>query len=187
MTLLIDVVAVLLIFVNAVAGWRFGVVGRMIAFAGLYGAVAAAGFLGNGLAHYVHGRGTANDLYAAAWAFVGVLAVGVLLVEVLAALYGDKLRSVTSLAFDRTAGLFAGSVVGFLEAAVICLVALSVGNAQSAGGTQGLPGDRTRVAAAVHDGIVGGRILSVEPGVRDLFSAALPSDLSGHLAELASP
>ncbi|MGH7747886.1 MAG: hypothetical protein ACREQ5_24465, partial [Candidatus Dormibacteria bacterium] len=64
MTLAIDIAAVVIIFLNAVAGWRFGIVGRMIAFAGLYAGVAAASFLGNGIAHYVHGRGTPNDLYA---------------------------------------------------------------------------------------------------------------------------
>jgi len=186
-TLLIDVVVVLLVFVNAAWGWRSGVVGRMIAFAGLYGGVAAASFLGNGIAHYLHGRGSADDIYAAGWSFLAVLGVCVLLVEVLAALYGDSLRSVTSLVFDRTAGLAAGAVVGFLEAAVICLVALSIGNAQSPAGSQGLPNDHTKVASAVNNGLVGGRIASVEPGVRDLFSAALPSDLSSHLAELTLP
>jgi uncharacterized membrane protein required for colicin V production len=186
-TLAIDIAAVLFIFVNAVAGWRYGVIGRMIAFAGLYAGVAAASFLGNGIAHYVHGRGTSTDLYVAAWAFVAVLVVVVILVEVLGALYSDKVRSITALAFDRTAGLVAGGVVGFLEIAVICLVAVSVGSIQVAPGQQNLPGDRTAVANAVHDGIVGGRIYTVEPGVQELFKPALPRDLPGHLAELTSP
>lgn len=187
MTLLIDAAAVVIIFVNAVAGWRFGVVGRMIAFAGLYAGVAAASFLGNGIAHYLHGRGNADDLYAAAWSFVGVMVVTILLVEILGALYGEKVRSMTALAFDRTAGLVAGGVVGFLEIAVLCLVALSVGTSQTAPGVQNLPSDRTRLASAVNDGIVGGRIAGVEPGILDLFKPALPTDLSGHLAELAAP
>jgi uncharacterized membrane protein required for colicin V production len=186
-TLAIDVAAVLFIFVNAVAGWRYGVIGRLIAFAGLYAGVAAASFLGNGIAHYVHGRGTSGDLYSAAWTFVAVLAVVVILFEVLGALYSDKVRSITALAFDRTAGLVAGGVVGFLEIAVICLVAVSVGSAQVAPGQQSLPDDRTAVANAVHDGIVGGRIYTVEPGVQQLFQPALPRDLPGHLAELTSP
>ncbi len=187
MTLAIDIVAVLLIFVNAVAGWRWGIVGRMIAFAGLYAGVAAASFLGNGIAHYFFGRGSATDLYTSAWTFVGVLAVVVVLVEILGALYGDKVRSMTALAFDRTAGLIAGGVVGFLEIGVICLVAVSVGSIKPAPGQQNLPGDRTAVANAVHSGIVGGRIYSVEPGLQDLFRPALPRDLSGHLAELTAP
>jgi uncharacterized membrane protein required for colicin V production len=186
-TLAIDIAAVLFIFLNAVAGWRYGVIGRMIAFAGLYAGVAAASFVGNGIAHYIHGRGTSTDLYAAAWSFVAVLVVVVVLVEVLGALYGDRIRSITALAFDRTAGLVAGGVVGFLEIAVICLVALSVGSVQVGPGQQNLPGDRTAVANAVHDGIVGGRIYTVEPGVEQLFKPALPRDLPGHLAELTSP
>ncbi len=187
MTLAIDIAAVVIIFLNAVAGWRFGIVGRMIAFAGLYAGVAAASFLGNGIAHYVHGRGAAEDLYAAAWTFVAILVVVVLLIELLGALYGEKVRSLTALAFDRTAGLVAGGVVGFLEVGVICLVAVSVGSVKGAPGQQNLPGDRTRVANAVHNGIVGGRIYSVEPGLQDLFRPALPADLPGHLAELTSP
>jgi uncharacterized membrane protein required for colicin V production len=186
-TLLIDVTAVLLIFVNGVVGWRFGVIGRCLALAGLYGGVAAATFLGNGVADYVHGRGSSNALYASAWAYVAILAVVVILVEILVALYGEHLRAITSLVFNRTAGLVVGAVVGFLEIAVVCLVALSVGNAPQVDPGQLLPGDRTNLADAVRGGILGGRILSVEPGVQDLFSPVLPADLSGHLAELSSP
>jgi uncharacterized membrane protein required for colicin V production len=186
-TLAIDIAAVVIIFVNAVIGWRFGIVGRMIAFAGLYAGVAAASFAGNGIAHYFHGRGTPTDLYAAAWTFIAVLVVVILMVEILGALYGEKVHSITSLAFNRTAGMVAGGVVGFLEVAVVCLVALSVGGTQTGPGVQNLPGDRTKVASAVRDGILGGRILSVEPGVRDLFRPALPVDLPGHLAELTAP
>ena len=187
MTLLIDAGAVVVIFLNGLAGWRFGIVGRMIAFAGLYAGVAAASFLGNGLAHYFHGRGSANDLYAAGWTFVIVIGIVVVMVEILGILYADRVRSVTSLVFDRTAGMIAGGVVGFLEIAVCCLVALSVGNSHPSPGVQDLPSNRTTVANAVRDGIIGGRIASVEPGVQDLFKPALPSDLSGHLAELTSP
>ncbi len=187
MTLAIDIAAVLIIFVNAVAGWRYGIVGRMIAFAGLYAGVAAASFLGNGIAHYFFGRGSATDLYTSAWTFLGVLAVVVVLVEILAALYGDRVRSLTALAFDRTAGLIAGGVVGFFEIALICLVAVAVGNVKGAPGQQNLPGGRTAAADAVHNGIVGGRIYTIEPGVQDLFKPALPSDLPGHLAELTAP
>ena len=187
MTLTIDIAAVVIIFANCVAGWRYGIVGRMIAFAGLYAGVAGASFLGNGIAHYFHGRGTPTDLYAAAWTFVIILGVIVILVEILGALYGDKVRSITSLAFDRTAGLIAGGVVGFLEIAVICLVALTVGQTQPGPGQQDLPGNRSTVANAVNDGIIGGRIAAVEPGIKDLFKPALPTDLPGHLAELTSP
>jgi uncharacterized membrane protein required for colicin V production len=186
-TLTIDIAAVVIIFANCVFGWRYGIVGRMIAFAGLYAGVAGASFLGNGIAHYFHGRGNPDDLYAAGWTFVIILGVIVVLVEILGVLYGDRVRSITSLAFDRTAGLIAGGVVGFLEIAVVCLVALSVGNTQPAAGQQNLPGDRGKVASAVNDGLVGGRIASVEPGIKDLFKPALPTDLSSHLAELTSP
>jgi Colicin V production protein len=183
-TLLIDVVAVVILLVNAVVGWRSGVIGRCIVFAGLYGGVAGATFMGNGLADYVHGRGTSGSLYASAWAFVVVLAVVVVLVEILVALYGDHLHAVSRLAFDRTAGMVAGVVVGVLEVAVLCLVAVSVGEAQPGGAPPGSPA--TTVADSVRNGIVSGRVLSVEPGVRALFSAALPHDLAAHLAELTS-
>jgi len=43
------------------------------------------------------------------------------------------------------------------------------------------------VSSAVDDGLIGGRIASVEPGIKDLFKPALPTDLSGHLAELTNP
>jgi uncharacterized membrane protein required for colicin V production len=186
-TLTIDIAAVVIIFANCVIGWKYGIVGRMIAFAGLYAGVAGASFLGNGIAHYFHGRGTPTDLYAAGWTFVIILGVIVVLVEILGALYSDRVREITSLAFDKTAGVIAGGVVGFLEIAVVCLVALSVGNVQPGPGQQDLPSDRGKVASAVNDGLIGGRIASVEPGIKDLFKPALPSDLSNHLAELTTP
>jgi uncharacterized membrane protein required for colicin V production len=186
-TLTIDIAAVVIIFFNCVVGWRYGIVGRMIAFAGLYAGVAGTSFLGNGIAHYFHGRGTPTDLYAAGWTFVIVLLVIITLVEILGALYNDRVRAITSLAFDRSAGVIAGAVVGFLEIAVICLVALSVGQTQPGPGQQDLPSDRGKVASAVDDGLIGGRIASVEPGIKDLFKPALPTDLSGHLAELTNP
>ena len=184
MTLLFDVVAVVILLVNALVGWRSGVIGRCIAFAGLYGGVATATFMGNGLADYVHGRGSSGSLYASAWAFVAVVAVAVVLVEILVALYGEHIHAVSRLAFDRTAGLVAGVVVGVLEVAVLCLVGVSLGSAQPGGMPPGPPA--TTVANAVRAGIVSGRVLGVEPGVRALFSAALPADLAAHLAELTS-
>lgn len=184
MTLLIDVVAVVILLVNALVGWRSGVISRCVAFAGLYGGVAAATFMGNGIANYVHGRGSSSSLYASGWAFVAVVAVVVVLVEILVALYAEHIHNLSRLAFDRTAGLVAGVVVGVLEVAVLCLVAVSVAEAQPGGTVPGQPG--TTVADAVRAGIVSGRVLSVEPGVRALFSPALPPDLATHLAELTS-
>jgi uncharacterized membrane protein required for colicin V production len=185
-SLFLDLVAVVILLVNALVGWRTGVLSRCVAFAGLYGGVAAATFLGNGLADYVHGRGSSSSLYASAWAFIAVVAGCVLVIEIIVALYGDHVRGISRLAFDRTAGLVAGVVIGFLEVAVICMVAVSVGDAQQGGDVHGLSAGGTTVPDSLRGGIVTGRVLSVEPGVRALFSAALPSDLAAHLAELTS-
>ena len=186
MNILIDVVALLLLVVNVWLGWKLGVVNRAIAFAGLYGGVAAATFAGNGLAKFFHGSGTPNDLYAAAWTFLAVVAIVQVMLEILGALYHDRVRQVTSLMFDRVIGALAGGALAVLQVSIICLVALAVGDARQEGATT-LPPDRTTASDAVRHGEVGRVIDGMEPGIRRMFAPALPSDLSSHLVELAAP
>lgn len=182
MRVVVDVGAILLILVNVLLGWRYGLVRRAIAFAGLFGGVAMATFAGNGISNFFRGQGNPDDLYAAATTYLLCVAAVTLMLEILGALYGDRVRDVLSLVFDRSAGALVGAAVGFFEIAIICLVMLAVGDAPQGGGHL-VPSDRAKAANAVRDGLIGARIDSAERFVRDVFSPALPSDLPGHLAE----
>ncbi len=184
--LYIDLIAVLLIAVNILLGWRFGIIGRALALGGLYGGVAAATAMSARLLRLFGGGGAANDLYATAWTFIGVVFGVVVMVEILGALYRDRVEKVISLMFDRTSGIAAGLVVGVLQAAVVVMVALAVGNASTTGPGQHLPSQRGDTANAVHNSVLGSHIAGLDPAVKAFFGPALPQSLSGYLADTTS-
>ena len=72
-SLYVDLIAVALIVVNLLLGWKFGILGRALALGGLYGGVAAATAMSDRLLRFFGGGGAANDLYASAWTYVGVV------------------------------------------------------------------------------------------------------------------
>jgi uncharacterized membrane protein required for colicin V production len=183
-SLYFDLIACFLILLNLALGWRFGIIGRAIALGGLYGGVAAATALGNGLLRFFGGGGAANDLYNGAWTFIGITFGVVAMVEILGGLYRDRVEKVISLMFDRTAGLVAGLVVGLLEVGVIILVAFAVGNAQVAQDTtQQLPSGHQDTAKAVRNSVITSHIAGLDPAMQKFFGPALPQDFSGHLAD----
>jgi uncharacterized membrane protein required for colicin V production len=184
--LFIDLIAVGLIIVNLLLGWKFGIIGRALALGGLYGGVAAATAMGNRLLRMFGGGGAADDLYASAWMFIGVVFLVVAMVEILGALYRDRVEKVISLMFDRTSGVVAGLVVGVLQVAVIVMVALAVGDSGSAPG-QRLPFDRGNTASAVRNSVIGSHIAGLDPALRTFFGPALPGNLAGYLADTTTP
>jgi uncharacterized membrane protein required for colicin V production len=181
----VDIAAILLILLNVFLGWRYGLLRRTIAFAGLFGGIAAASFAGNSISSFFRGSGKPSNLYDSATTYLLVVSGVLVMLEILGALYGDRVRDIVSLAFDRSVGAIAGAFVGFLEIGVICLVMLAVGDSTSAQTGQVLPADRGRAASAVRDGWIGGRIAGSEDFVSNIFSPALPSNLGSHLAEAA--
>lgn len=173
-----DAVLVALVALNLLMGFRYGVVRRIVAFAGLYLGCLVATLVGNGLASLV----APHSLYANAWFFIGVTAVVVLMVELLGALYGDLLRRGIVILFDRSIGAFAGVIVGAAEASIAFLVALAVSAAPAVAGTN-LPSDRGRWADAIRTSSISGQLVQAEPFVRTVFQPVLPKDLRTHLVE----
>jgi hypothetical protein len=182
-SLWIDLAAVALILINMALGWRFGVIGRALALGGLYGGVAAASALGNGLLRFFGGGGAANDLYSSAWTFIGIIFVVVAMVEILGGLYRDRVEKVISLMFERTAGVVGGLIIGVLEAAVVIMVALAVGDAHPTATARQLPSDHANPANAVRNSLFGSHIAGLDPAMQAFFGPALPANLSGHLVD----
>ncbi|HEV7677417.1 MAG TPA: CvpA family protein [Candidatus Dormibacteraeota bacterium] len=182
-SLWIDLGAVLLILANMALGWRYGIVGRAIALGGLYGGVAAATALGNGLLRLFGGGGAANDLYSSAWMYVGIVFAVVAAVEILGALYRDRVEKLISLMFDRTSGIVGGLIIGVFEVAIITMVALAVGDAHASTTAQQIPADHSNPASAVRNSLIGSHVAGIDPAVRTIFGPALPESLAGHLAD----
>jgi uncharacterized membrane protein required for colicin V production len=183
-----DLVAVGLILINLALGWRFGILGRALALGGLYGGVAAATAMGNGILRFFWGNGAAEDFYNSAWMFIGITFGVVAAVEILGGLYRDRMDKVISLMFDRTSGLIAGLVIGVLEAAVVVMVALAVGNAHTdIGSLQQLPSHHEDTAKAVRNSLISSHIAGLNPAMQTFFGPALPDSLSGHFADTTAP
>jgi uncharacterized membrane protein required for colicin V production len=185
MNILIDMAGAALIGANIWLGLRYGLLRRLLGLAGLYAGIAVAAFAGNAVAGWFYSSGQPRSLYADAWAFIAVAAVVTGGIEILGALYHDRLRAIISLMFDRTAAAATGVLVGFCEIAVVCLVGLSIGSAQQPNTLSALPNDRGSVTDSVKSSIVGGRVNGMVTQLDRIFQPVLPYDLSAHLAEQA--
>jgi hypothetical protein len=173
-----DALLVVLIVLNAVLGWRTGTLRRILSFAGLYVAFLAAYYTGNGVAAIFH----KGDIYANALAFVAILVVVVLLFEVLGAVFAGRIKNIAVVAFDRTAAIFVGGALGFFQALVLFLVALSVGAARP-GPASTVPVSRDAAANAVRGSALSAHAVGAEPLVRDAVSPLVTSDLTSHFED----
>jgi uncharacterized membrane protein required for colicin V production len=167
---------------NCYMGWHYGLVRRAIAFAAIFGATASATYVGNPLASAIK----PGDLYANAWAFVGIFAVVVVMIEILAALYAEQLQKLVTVVFDRVTGFLAGAVVGVLQAGVLFLVAQAVATVPPSAPVT-VSTTHADAAAAVDHGLLTQFVVKIEPGIQTLLSPALPSSLEGRFAEAALP
>jgi len=172
-----DFVLCVVIGVNCYLGWRFGLVRRAIAFAAVFGATISAYYVGDPLSSVLGG----GDLMANAWAFVAVFTVAVVMIEILAALYGDLFRRMVTIVFDRVTGVIAGLLVGVLELGVLFLVAQAVADAPPTSTTSAAT--RTAAAVAVNNGILTQVVVKLEPGIQNLLSPAFPGTLEARLQE----
>ncbi len=176
-----DLLLVLLVAVNAYAGWRTGALRRLLAMVGVYAAFAAAFYAGNSFASMVR----KGDVVANGWAFVGVACAVVVVFEMLGHLFADRIERVAALAFDRVVGLLVGAAVGFFQVLALFMVALAVGTASPAPSSASTP-PRDAAARAVRGATLAGAALRAEPVVRAAVAPVLDADLSTHLAD-ASP
>jgi uncharacterized membrane protein required for colicin V production len=174
-----DFVLLLVVGVNCLLGWRFGLVRRAIAFCAIFAGVVSATYVGNPLAAMLR----PGDLYANAWSFIGVFVVVVVMIEILAALYGEQLQKLVTVVFDRVSGLLAGGVVGVLQAGVLFLVAQAVA-AVPPSAPVAVPTTHTEAAVAVDHGLLTQLVVKIEPGIQALLGPALPGSLESRLSEL---
>lgn len=173
-----DFIVVAVIGLNIYMGYRTGLVRRAIALVAVFGAAVSAYNVGNPIAGTIGG----GTLYANAWSFVGVFVLVIVMLEILGALYADRLQRIIQIAFDRIAGAVAGAIIGVLEVGVLFLVALAVGNVQPTA-TNHVPSTHAEAAQAVNTGILSGLIVKLEPGIQNVMRPAIPIDLEGHLSE----
>lgn len=174
-----DLVVILVMAINIALGLRHGILRRAVALVGVFGGTALATSAGNALAGLL---GISNRLYGNAWCFLAIFLAVVIMFETLGALYSDQLEGLMVITFDRVVGAVAGVVLGFAQVGIIYLVALAVGDVAPAPSNT-VPANHAAAATAIRESTLGSIIVDLQPGVRGLFSPALPGNMADHLAE----
>ena len=104
----LDLIIVCLLFLNIALGWVFGLVRRIVAFAGLFAGVGAATLTSANTSTYIATTfGITSALWAHVVTYTVIVTFAVILFEVLGAVYQRYLDSMIAPAFDRVTGLLA--------------------------------------------------------------------------------
>ena len=171
-----DGLLLLLIILNAAAGWATGTLRRVVSFAGLYVGIIAAYYIGWGIASFFD----KGSIVASAWTFIAIVAIGIGGAEIVGHLLADRLTRVLALAFDRGAGLLIGAAVGFFQARTLFWVPLAVGNAPVTA-QNGVPPDHGAYATAIQTATLSGPSVRALPALQTIVRPVVGNDLTGHL------
>src|SRR2546422_3070521 len=131
----LDLIIVIIILGNVGLGWAFGLVRRIVAFAGLFAGVGAATLTSANTSTYIASTfGITSALWAHVITYAVIVTFAIVLFEVLGAVYQRYLDAMIAPAFDRITGVLAGAVVGAFEVTVMLIVGVGLVNAKLPGG-----------------------------------------------------
>jgi uncharacterized membrane protein required for colicin V production len=180
----LDLVIVTILFLNIGLGWAFGLVRRIVAFAGLFAGVGAATLTSANTSTYI---GTTFGINSALWAHVitytVIVTLAVVLFEVLGAVYQRYLDAMVAPAFDRLTGTLAGAVVGAFEVTVVLIFGISLVNTRLPGGYAYPPAFIT-AQEWFNNSLLAPHFYGLEPLTRTIFSLVLPSSISSYFTQL---
>jgi len=127
----LDLIIVTIIFLNLGLGWAFGLVRRIVAFAGLFAGVGAATLTSANTSTYIASTfGITSALWAHVITYSVIVTFAIVLFEVLGAVYQRHLDAMIAPAFDRLTGTLAGAVVGTFEVTVMLIIGVGIVRAQ---------------------------------------------------------
>ncbi len=175
----IDLVILAVLAANMAMGYGYGLLRRMFVFAGLFGACAAAGYAGDAIGKILP---LGDVLIRDSFAFVLIIVLAVILVEVLTGLYQNELEAAASLMYDRTFGAAAGLFVGLCELSLLILIATSAADAPATANYAPPPNHAT-MAETINSSFLGHLLVQVNPDFTALFHPVLPHDLPSHLEQ----
>src|SRR5207302_7478544 len=119
----LDLSIVCILFANVGLGWAFGLVRRVVAFAGLFAGLGAATLTSANTSTYIATTfGITSALSAHVLTYTVTVTAAIILFEVLGAVYQRYLDAMIAPAFDRVTGALAGAVVRAFEGTVILIV-----------------------------------------------------------------
>jgi uncharacterized membrane protein required for colicin V production len=182
----LDLIIVSILFLNVCLGWAFGLVRRIVAFAGLFAGVGAATLTSANTSTYIATTfGITSALWAHVITYTVIVTLAIILFEVLGAVYQRYLDAMIAPAFDRVTGLLAGAVVGAFEVTVMLIVGIGLVNAKLPGGYAYPPAFLT-AQDWFNGSLLAPHFYAFEPLTRTIFSLVLPSSISSYFTQLLS-
>ncbi|TMD50456.1 MAG: hypothetical protein E6I86_00825 [Chloroflexi bacterium] len=178
----LDLIIVIILLANIGLGWAFGLVRRIVAFAGLFAGVGAATLTSANTSSYIANTfGITSAIWAHVITYTVIVTFAILLFEVLGAVYQRYLDQLIAPAFDR----LTGAVVGALEITVILIIGVGVVNAKMPSGYAAPPAFVT-AQEWFNYSLLAPHFYGLEPITRTIFSLVLPSSISSYFTQLVS-
>jgi uncharacterized membrane protein required for colicin V production len=182
----LDLIIVAILFINIMLGWAFGLLRRVVAFAGLFAGVGAATLTSANTSTYIANTfGMTSALWAHVVTYTGIVTFAIVLFEVLGAVYQRYLDLLVAPVFDRLTGTLAGAVVGAFEITVILIVGVGIVRAQLPAGYSYPPAFLV-AQQWFNNSLLAPHFYGLEPVTRTIFSLVLPSSISAYFTQLLS-
>jgi uncharacterized membrane protein required for colicin V production len=180
----LDLIIVAILGVNLALGWAFGLIRRVVAFAGLFAGVGAATLTSAHTSSYISNTfGITSAIWAHVITYTLIVTFAIVLFEVLGAVYQRYLDTLIVPAFDRLTGVLTGAVVGALEVTVILIIGIGVVNARLPGGYAPPPAFLT-AQDWFNGSLLAPHFYGLEPITRTIFSLVLPNSVGGYFTQL---
>ena len=182
----LDLIIVVILLLNVALGWAFGLVRRVVAFAGLFAGVGAATLTSANTSTYIASSfGITSALWAHVVTYAVIVTFAIVLFEVLGAVYQRYLDTMIAPAFDRLTGILAGVVVGTFEVTVMLIVGVGIVSAQLPASYATPPAFQT-AQDWFNGSLLAAHFYGLEPLTRAIFSLVLPSSISSYFTQLLS-
>jgi uncharacterized membrane protein required for colicin V production len=180
----LDLLIVIILVGNVLLGWAFGLVRRIVAFAGLFAGVGAATLTSAHTSTYIaNSFGITSAIWAHLITYTVIVTFAIILFEVLGAVYQRYLDLLVAPVFDRLTGTLAGAVVGAFEITVVLIVGIGAVNTKLPGGYATPPAFLT-IQDWFTNSLFAPHFYGLEPLTRTVFSLVLPSSISTYFTQL---
>ena len=180
----LDLLIIAILLVNAVLGWMFGLVRRVVAFVGLFAGLGGATLTSPGSTAYVANTfGITSLLWAQVVTYAATVAFAIVLFEVLGAVYQRYLDQLVAPAFDRLTGVLAGVVIGALQITVLLILGVDLVRSQLPSSVA-IPPAFATAQELFNGSLLAPHFYALEPLTRTVFSLVLPSSIGSYFTQL---
>lgn len=181
---MLDLVIFGILLANVLLGWAFGLVRRMVAFAGLFAGVGAATLTSANTSTYIANTfGITSALWAHVVTYGVIVTLSIVLFEVLGAVYQRYLDMMVAPVFDRLTGTLAGAIVGVFEVTVMLIIGVGIVRSSLPAGYAYPPGFNL-MQDWFNGSLLAPHFYGLEPLTRALFSLVLPTSISSYFTQL---